>query len=208
MVVSCTTTLSASYGAKMVLPGTGVVLNNSVASFSSSGDNQPVGGRRTVSSMSPTLVPGGEQPVLVLGTPGGDTIPSTIRAGASARGRPWRVAQRSGRCATQSSWIFTRSSADRDRTRAATERAARADAPRPQAETRAELDGRRHEILHSRACRVGVRRPARVRLGPGRQADAPAPALNRRTPPRQRTFTPGRGARREPWKSSAFPIVG
>jgi gamma-glutamyltranspeptidase/glutathione hydrolase len=78
MVVSCTTTLSASYGAKLVLPGTGVVLNNSVASFSSSGDNQPVAGRRTVSSMSPTLVLDGEEPVLVLGTPGGDTIPSTV----------------------------------------------------------------------------------------------------------------------------------
>jgi gamma-glutamyltranspeptidase/glutathione hydrolase len=78
MVVSCTTTLSASYGARLVLPGTGVVLNNSVASFSGSGDNQPVGGRRTVSSMAPTLVLDGESPLLVLGTPGGDTIPSTI----------------------------------------------------------------------------------------------------------------------------------
>jgi gamma-glutamyltranspeptidase/glutathione hydrolase len=78
MVVSCTTTLSASYGAKLVLPGTGVVLNNSVASFSSSGENQPVGGRRTTSSMSPTLVLQGVEPVLVLGSPGGDTIPSTV----------------------------------------------------------------------------------------------------------------------------------
>ncbi|HEY3255426.1 MAG TPA: gamma-glutamyltransferase [Polyangiaceae bacterium] len=78
MVVSCTTTLSASYGAKLVLPSTGVVLNNSVASFASSGDNQPVGGRRTVSSMAPTLVLDGDEPVLALGTPGGDTIPSTI----------------------------------------------------------------------------------------------------------------------------------
>lgn len=78
MVVSCTTTLSGSYGAKVVAPGTGVVLNNSVASFSSLGDNQPVGGRRTVSSMAPTLVLDGEAPLLVLGSPGGDTIPGTI----------------------------------------------------------------------------------------------------------------------------------
>ena len=78
MVVSCTTTLSGSYGAKLVLPGTGVVLNNSVASFANSGDNQPVGGRRTVSSMAPTLILDGDEPVLALGTPGGDTIPSTI----------------------------------------------------------------------------------------------------------------------------------
>jgi len=78
MVVSLTTTLSASYGAKIVAPGTGVVLNNSVASFASSGDNQPVAGRRTVSSMAPTLVLREGEPLLVLGTPGGDTIPSTI----------------------------------------------------------------------------------------------------------------------------------
>jgi gamma-glutamyltranspeptidase/glutathione hydrolase len=78
MVVSCTTTLSASYGSKLVAPGTGVVLNNSVASFGASGENQPVGGRRTVSSMAPTLVLDRENPVLVLGTPGGDTIPSTV----------------------------------------------------------------------------------------------------------------------------------
>jgi gamma-glutamyltranspeptidase / glutathione hydrolase len=78
MVVSCTTTLSASFGSKIVAPGTGVVLNNSVASFASSGDNQPVAGRRTVSSMAPTLVLDGDSPLLVLGSPGGDTIPSTI----------------------------------------------------------------------------------------------------------------------------------
>jgi len=78
MVVSCTTTLSQSYGARLVAPGTGVVLNNSVASFSAEGVNQPLGGRRTVSSMAPTLVLASGEPVLVLGTPGGDTIPSTI----------------------------------------------------------------------------------------------------------------------------------
>jgi gamma-glutamyltranspeptidase/glutathione hydrolase len=78
LVVSLTTTLSASFGAKLVVPGSGFVLNNAVASFSSMGENQPVAGRRTVSSMAPTLVLRGGKPVLVLGTPGGDTIPSTI----------------------------------------------------------------------------------------------------------------------------------
>jgi gamma-glutamyltranspeptidase/glutathione hydrolase len=62
----------------LVAPGTGVVLNNSIASFSAEGKNQPLGGRRTVSSMAPTLVLAAGEPVLVLGTPGGDTIPSTI----------------------------------------------------------------------------------------------------------------------------------
>lgn len=78
MVVSLTTTLSASFGAKLSAPGTGIVLNNSVASFSRTGQNQPAPGRRTVSSMAPTLVLDAGQVVLVLGTPGGDTIPSTI----------------------------------------------------------------------------------------------------------------------------------
>jgi gamma-glutamyltranspeptidase/glutathione hydrolase len=78
MVVSLTTTLSASFGAKLTAPGTGIVLNNSVASFSRTGQNQPAPGRRTTSSMAPTLVLDDGQVVLVLGTPGGDTIPSTI----------------------------------------------------------------------------------------------------------------------------------
>jgi gamma-glutamyltranspeptidase/glutathione hydrolase len=78
MVVSLTTTISASYGAKLTAPGTGIVLNNSVASFSRTGENQPAAGRRTTSSMAPTLVLDAGRVVLVLGTPGGDTIPSTI----------------------------------------------------------------------------------------------------------------------------------
>lgn len=78
MVVSLTTTLSASFGAKLTAPGTGIILNNSVASFSRFGPNQPSPGRRTTSSMAPTLVLDGASVVLVLGTPGGDTIPSTI----------------------------------------------------------------------------------------------------------------------------------
>lgn len=78
MVVALTTTLSASFGARVVAPGAGIVLNNAVASFSSVGDNQPAAGRRTTSSMAPTLVLASGEPALVLGTPGGDTIPSTI----------------------------------------------------------------------------------------------------------------------------------
>jgi len=78
MVVSCTTTLSAGFGARIVAAGTGVVLNNSVAAFGTAGDSQPEPGRRTTSSMAPTLVLRDGQPVLVLGTPGGDTIPSTL----------------------------------------------------------------------------------------------------------------------------------
>ncbi|MEB2322431.1 MAG: gamma-glutamyltransferase [Sorangiineae bacterium] len=77
-VVSCTTTLSAGFGARMVAAGTGVVLNDSVASFGTIGENLPVAGRRTVSSMAPTLVLDHGEVILVLGSPGGDTIPSTV----------------------------------------------------------------------------------------------------------------------------------
>jgi gamma-glutamyltranspeptidase/glutathione hydrolase len=77
-IVSCTTTLSAGYGAKLVAPGTGIVLNNSVAAFGTTGDNLPAPGRRSVSSMAPALLLQDGRPVLVLGSPGGDTIPSTI----------------------------------------------------------------------------------------------------------------------------------
>jgi gamma-glutamyltranspeptidase/glutathione hydrolase len=78
MVVSLTTTLSASFGARIAAAGTGVVLNNSLAAFGTAGESQPAPGRRTTSSMAPTLVLKDDKPVLVLGTPGGDTIPSTL----------------------------------------------------------------------------------------------------------------------------------
>jgi gamma-glutamyltranspeptidase/glutathione hydrolase len=78
MVVSLTTTLCASFGAKVVASGTGMVLNNAVATFSATGDNQPAPARRTTSSMAPSLLLAGGRTVAVLGTPGGDTIPSTL----------------------------------------------------------------------------------------------------------------------------------
>lgn len=78
LVVSLTTTLSASFGAKIVAPGTGIVLNNAVASFGSVGANQPEPGKRTTSSMAPTLLLRGDAVAAVLGTPGGDSIPSTL----------------------------------------------------------------------------------------------------------------------------------
>jgi gamma-glutamyltranspeptidase/glutathione hydrolase len=76
--VSCTTTLSASFGARYVVPGTGIVMNNSLAGFGIGAANQPRAGRRIQSSMAPTLVAQGGRVVAVLGSPGGDTIPSTV----------------------------------------------------------------------------------------------------------------------------------
>lgn len=77
-VVSCTVTLSASFGSKIFTAQSGIALNNSVASFASAGENVVQGGQRTTSSMAPTLVLGSGLPALVLGSPGGDTIPNTI----------------------------------------------------------------------------------------------------------------------------------
>jgi gamma-glutamyltranspeptidase/glutathione hydrolase len=78
LVVSCTTTLSRGYGARFVVPGTGVLLNNSFAAFGTAGLDVPKPGRRMTSSMSPTIVSVSGLPVLVLGSPGGDTIPNTV----------------------------------------------------------------------------------------------------------------------------------
>lgn len=75
--VSCTVTLSSSYGSRLVTPS-GFVLNNSVLSFASAGANRPSPSVRTVSSMTPTLVTHPSGLVLVLGSPGGDTIPGTV----------------------------------------------------------------------------------------------------------------------------------
>jgi gamma-glutamyltranspeptidase / glutathione hydrolase len=76
--VSCTTTLSGGFGARYVVPGTGIVMNNSLAAFSNVGLNVPKGGRRSLSSMAPTLVFDEGHVSAVLGSPGGDSIPSTI----------------------------------------------------------------------------------------------------------------------------------
>jgi len=78
MLVSLTTTLSAGFGAKICAPGTGIVLNNSVAAFGTGGVNTIAPGFRSVSSMAPTLATHPSGTTLVLGSPGGDTIPTTI----------------------------------------------------------------------------------------------------------------------------------
>jgi gamma-glutamyltranspeptidase/glutathione hydrolase len=76
--VSCTVTLSASFGAKIVIPKTGILMSNALGAFSASGVNEVAPGKRMASSMSPTLVRRGEETVLVVGSPGGDTIPNTV----------------------------------------------------------------------------------------------------------------------------------
>jgi len=76
--VACTVTLSAGFGAKVVIPGTGVLLGNSLAAFSEAGPNTVAAGKRMQSSMTPAIASQNGRLALVLGSPGGDTIPNTV----------------------------------------------------------------------------------------------------------------------------------
>jgi gamma-glutamyltranspeptidase/glutathione hydrolase len=87
--VSFTTTLNSSYGNKMVVPGTGILLNNEMDDFSIKPNtanqfdligreaNAIAPRKRMLSSMSPTIVSKDGVPVLVTGSPGGSTIITT-----------------------------------------------------------------------------------------------------------------------------------
>jgi gamma-glutamyltranspeptidase / glutathione hydrolase len=76
--VSCTYTLSAGFGSKVVIPKTGILLGNALGGFSKDGPNAVAPGKRMATSMSPTIVTQNGRLVLVLGSPGGDTIPNTV----------------------------------------------------------------------------------------------------------------------------------
>ena len=91
--VALTTTLNSWYGAALVAPGTGVLLNNEIDDFALAGNvanqfgllggdaNAVAGRKRPLSSMCPTMVedPGSSgRPLLVLGSPGGPTIISSV----------------------------------------------------------------------------------------------------------------------------------
>ena len=76
--VSCTTTPSAGFGSKIVIPGTGLLLGNALGGFSETGVNAVAPGKRMASSMSPTIVTQNGALALVLGSPGGDTIPNIV----------------------------------------------------------------------------------------------------------------------------------
>jgi gamma-glutamyltranspeptidase / glutathione hydrolase len=83
-VVSNTYTLSASYGAHVVAPGTGFLLNNSLQNFAwgersnSFPATAPALSKRVSSTITPLIVYQGDMPWLVTGTPGGDTIIATM----------------------------------------------------------------------------------------------------------------------------------
>lgn len=82
-VVSNTYTLTASFGAHVVAPGTGFLLNNSLGNFDwgnppSSLGNKIEPGKRAQSTISPIIVFKDEKPWLATGTPGGGTILGTM----------------------------------------------------------------------------------------------------------------------------------
>ncbi|MSP24687.1 MAG: gamma-glutamyltransferase [Myxococcales bacterium] len=76
--VSCTTTLSAAFGAWVLIAGTGIIPSNAMGAFSPSGINAVTPQKRMASSMTPTLVVREGHTVAMLGSPGGDTIPNTV----------------------------------------------------------------------------------------------------------------------------------
>ena len=88
--VSVTYTLNEWFGARVTAAGTGVLLNNEMDDFTAKRGvpnayglvqgqaNAIAPGKRPLSSMSPTIVTRGGKPVLVLGTPGGSRIITTV----------------------------------------------------------------------------------------------------------------------------------
>ncbi len=88
--VAVTTTLNGSYGSKTVVGGAGFILNNEMDDFSvkpgvpnmygavGAEANAIAPGKRMLSSMAPTIVLQNNKPYLVVGTPGGTTIPTSI----------------------------------------------------------------------------------------------------------------------------------
>lgn len=84
--VAITATVNTSFGSKVVVPGTGVVLNNEMDDFSSrpgvpnafgligAEANAVAPGKRPLSSMSPTIVLKNGKPVMTVGGAGGPKI--------------------------------------------------------------------------------------------------------------------------------------
>lgn len=88
--VSITTTLNNSYGSRTVVGGAGFFMNDEMDDFSIKpgvpnmygaigGDANAIQpGKRMLSSMTPTIVLKDNKPYIVVGTPGGTTIPTQV----------------------------------------------------------------------------------------------------------------------------------
>lgn len=89
-MASVTTTLNGNFGSKTVVGGAGFFLNNEMDDFSSKpgvpnmygavgGEANAIApGKRMLSSMTPTIVLKDNKPFMVVGTPGGTTIPTSV----------------------------------------------------------------------------------------------------------------------------------
>ena len=79
-LVAMTQTLNNAFGAKAMAPGTGILLNNTMALFDPHpGHPNSIGpGKRSVSSMAPTIVTRDGQPFMALGLPGGVRIFASV----------------------------------------------------------------------------------------------------------------------------------
>ena len=90
MAVANTYTIEELFGGKVVVAGAGFLLNNELGDFNpqpgvttttgqiGTAPNVAGPGRRPLSSMCPTIVAQGGQPVLITGSPGGRTIINTV----------------------------------------------------------------------------------------------------------------------------------
>ena len=88
--VSVTTTLNGWFGSRTVVAGAGFLLNNEMDDFSvkpgvpnmygavGQEANAIAPGKRMLSSMTPTIVLKNNKPWIVVGTPGGTTIPTSV----------------------------------------------------------------------------------------------------------------------------------
>ena len=88
--VSNTYTLNFSYGSGIMIPGTGMLMNNEMDDFSSkpgvpngygllgSEANSIQANKRPLSAMTPTIIFKDDKPYLVLGSPGGSRIITTV----------------------------------------------------------------------------------------------------------------------------------
>ncbi len=77
-MVALTQTISDFFGAKVMVAGTGVILNNEMGNFSAQGVNSLAPGKRMRTTIAPTIVLKGKKPFAALGTPGAARILTTM----------------------------------------------------------------------------------------------------------------------------------
>ncbi|MCX6549916.1 MAG: gamma-glutamyltransferase, partial [Acidobacteria bacterium] len=77
-MVALTQTISDFFGAKVVIPGTGIILNNEMKNFSARGPNAIAPGKRMRTAIAPTLLLHDGAAFATIGTPGGARIVSTM----------------------------------------------------------------------------------------------------------------------------------